>query len=205
MKKLLIFFAVVCFALTGTLQAAVTIDFESDTIGPQPNGFVSVDSPLVSFTDSVGADLTIYDYGWQSHGQALGVNTDYDDSRLIMDFGVTVNSLSLEFGNDDPVASAPGDQAVLTAFLNSVQVGQAFVEMNRNDIMDQSISLSGINFDRATFFYDVTHIPPYAGLIEVVDNITFEQSGNVIPAPGAILLGSIGVALVGWLRRRRTL
>jgi hypothetical protein len=73
--------------------------------------------------------------------------------------------------------------------------------MNRDDIMNQSISISGLMFDRATFFYDVTGV---AGLIEIVDNIQFTP-GGVIPAPGALVLGSLGAGLVGWLRRRRTL
>ena len=199
MKRRIMFALVVCAALAGVAQPAVVIDFESDTVGAKPNSWMSADSALVSFSDSMGANLSVYDYQQQSHGQGLAVNSD-DPSYLIMDFAVPVSFLSLEFGNDDPGYSSPGDLAILTAFLGGGQVGQTSVVMNRDDIMNQSISMSGLTFDRATFFYDVTG----SGLIEIVDNIQFEP-GGMIPAPGAIVLGSLGAGLVGWLRRRRTL
>jgi len=38
-----------------------------------------------------------------------------------------------------------------------------------------------------------------------IDNIHFGQAGPAVPAPGALLLGTMGASLVGWMRRRRTL
>jgi hypothetical protein len=182
----------------GPVAEAILINFESDTPGWKPNGFTSVDSPLVHFSDSSGSDLQVGDF-YEAHGRGLGVWWD-DPSFLIMDFDVPMTSISLDFGNDDPRWVKPGDQAILTLFMGALQVGQPTVVMNRDDMMNQSISFSGTAFDQATFFYDIT--TPPAGLIEVVDDIQLTP----VPEPGGVIIWSLLAGLgmtVGWWRRRR--
>jgi len=177
MKKILLIGVtlVMLITLLGAVPASAvgphTIDFESDTDGAKPNGWQSADSMVTFFTDSDGADLYVDDYGDQSDGQALAVNHD-DPSYLIMDFTVPMQSISLDFGNDDPGWVHAGEEAVLTLYYMGTQVGEERVVMNINDLMDQTISFSGAIFDSATFYYDVAG--PFqggTGLIEIVDNI----------------------------------
>lgn len=175
----------------------ITIDFESDAAGSQANGFVSDDATGVSFADSLGSELQLSNYGAQGDGQSLAVMGD-DQSELVIGFDFLVSSLSLDFGNDDSGWTTAGDVALLTLFNGGVQVGFSTVVLNRDDIMNQSISFNGAMFDSATFVYANAQLQAI-NLIEIVDNIQFMKAATVSePSTLAIL----ALALAGFAARR---
>lgn len=188
--------ACMAFAFAASAELNTTITFENDPAGPVPDGFVSADSPLVSFSNNFGLGLAIGDYGVASDGQGIAVG-DNDSSGLLMNFSTLMNALSLDFGNDDPNLTLDGDYALLTIYLDGFEVDHSIVLLNRNTAMDQSISISGTEFNSAVIeFYSGGD-----GITEVVDNIRF----TAVPAPGiAGMLGAAGACGLFGRSRRRT-
>ncbi|MEO5741300.1 MAG: PEP-CTERM sorting domain-containing protein, partial [Vicinamibacterales bacterium] len=84
------------------------------------------------------------------------------------------------------------------------------VVLNRNDLMDQTIVFSGAAFDNALFWFGTPGGSPvttgrFNGLVEVVDNVTFDAAAVPVPVPEPGTLALLGLALVGsTLRRRRS-
>lgn len=165
------------------------IDFDDEDPGTVVNPFDYVAKGVASITaiDSGGNPLILSRYAsTQSQPSYVGTGPDNDwDGTIIIDLVNPANQIGIG------IANSRGGPEFLYLYDSAGTLLDA-VEVN-----------SGINvymYSNVRDDYDISRIV-IEGDFTAIDDLQF----NSIPAPGALLLGSIGVSFVGWLRRRRSL
>ena len=125
------------------------------------------------------------DLEWDING---GMNRTGSFLWLARENAVT-GGVSDDFGSDDYL------QCDSVSVADSVSHGMMAVESSA--AMDALHVKGGVSLNPNVDLAD--------GYSEALFTETFEVVPDVMPAPGGVILGALGVAIVGWLRGRRTL
>ncbi len=211
MKKKLIIICVaigISLTLATTSFAVPTIYLDADTVA---TGSTLDTTPLVTVYGTITFDGEIRDGTSDDEfvtagasGNAFDIWTDNNPVTLSFDFDVL--SATFIYGGNN------GDILIEARDIGGTLVDSFYQDDTGLFQLAGPITLSGSGI-RTLSWQDTLDDMTFA----VLDNILLtmpeppdpdpdpEPDPGWIPAPGAILLGSIGVGLVGWLRRRRTL
>ena len=200
---------VVLLLLVNAALGDMTITFEewpngNPIILPPP----SPDDYLLPITDEFSDWGIIFHDGteiWNSGG-------DVPSPPNMLVSGLSRDGITLEAHFVDPHNSS------ISATVQWVEITQDYGAASGSNVF-KAYDINGLEVDSVSFnMSGETFRLEYTGGIHSIfangrdglDNLAFGDitvipSSDVIPAPGAIVLGGIGVGFVSWLRRRRKL
>lgn len=199
MKKLCLIVCMCCVlgVWAGPAAAAVTIDFESLPEDPfslyEESGvvFTAVDGGLLQrFADTPNGTFSL-----------TALIAPYSELRA--DIAGGASFVSVDLGDYAGIDAETVFLEVFGISGNSLGFASEDIAADRMGMTTMSLSVPGISYaifgSRDSTLANGSSVP--------ADNFTFVPAGSAacIPAPGAILLGTIGLSFVGSLRRRGTL